>query len=349
LTRAAGKHDSLLVTHLPNVRYLTGFTGSSGCVLTTPTRRLFFTDFRYRAQAAREVKGFDVRIVPGSAIEGCCRHITARNLKTGVIGYEGARMSLAAYKLMRRLLKGFRFHDASGAVEKLRAVKKGREITHLRQAAAITDAAYRKLSRSKVIGRTEKEIGWTLECFMRQSGSGQMPFEIIVASGPRSAHPHGVASDRVIREGELLMIDMGASVGGYCADATRTFATGPLRPRLKEIYKTVFEAQQLAMDGVADGAGCAAVDALAREHINAAGYGEHFGHALGHGVGLEAHEAPVLSSRSREVLISGMTVTVEPGIYVERVGGVRIEDTVLVRRGKSTPLTTFPRELHILR
>ncbi|MCL4473087.1 MAG: Xaa-Pro peptidase family protein [Actinobacteria bacterium] len=339
------RHDSLLVTHLPNVHYLTGFTGSSGCVLITPRRRYFFTDFRYRDQARREVRDFDVRITAGSSLDGCCRYITARNLKTGKIGIDGAHLTLLQFKLIKRLLKGMAFTEAAGAVEKMRQVKTRAEIAKLRQACEIADAAYGKLVRSRVIGKTEKEIAWRLESAMRDGGSGPTPFEIIVASGPRSAMPHGVASERVIGKGELVVIDMGASVGGYCSDVTRTFATGPLPAKLREIYLIVQEARQRAFDGTLAGAAASGVDALAREHIEAAGYGAAFGHSLGHGVGLEGHEGPVLSRGSKDVLAAGMAVTVEPGIYLEGKGGVRIEDTVLVTDRGPEALTKFPREL----
>lgn len=344
----AGKpcnHGSLLVTHLPNVRYLTGFSGSAGCALITPRHKYFFTDFRYEAQATKEVRGFDVRIVRGGALEGCCRYIVSRKVSTGVIGFDGAHISLREHQLVKKLLRGRQFCDASGEVEKMRLVKNRSELGKLRRAAKIADAAYARLVRSKVVGRTEKEVAWMLESFMREAGSGPMPFEIIVASGPRSAMPHGVATSRVIRSGELVVIDMGASVGGYCSDATRTFATGPLPAKLAGIYETVLAAQKLAMDGMKAGTACSEADRLARQHIATAGYGKAFGHSLGHGVGLEPHEAPVLSSFSREVLAVGMTVTVEPGIYLERLGGVRIEDTVVTGSSGVRTLTEFPREL----
>jgi len=343
------KYDSLLVTYLPNVRYLTGFSGSSACVLLTPRRGYFFTDFRYEAQSAKEVKGFDVRIVRGGALDGCCRHIISRKLKTGVIGFDGAHISLREHQLVRKLLRGFSLCDAAGAVEKQRLIKSSGEIAKLQKAAKIADAAYARLARSKVVGKTELEIAWMLESSMREAGSGPMPFEIIVASGPRSAMPHGVATKRKIRPGELVVVDMGASVDGYCSDTTRTFATGPLPRKLAGIYQIVYEAQRFAVDNISAGTACMDADRFARDPIAAAGYGADFGHSLGHGVGLEPHEGPVLSSISQDILSAGMTVTVEPGIYLDRLGGVRIEDTVLVGSRGVRPLTDFPRELITLR
>lgn len=295
------------------------------------------------------MRGFDIRIVRGGCLDGCCRHVTSRRISAGVIGFDGAHIGLREHILLKKLLKGYKLCDASGEIEKRRLVKSRGEIGKLQRAAKITDAAFARLARSKVVGRTEKEVAWMLESSLRQAGSGAMPFEIIVASGPRSAMPHGVATDRVIRAGELVVVDMGASVGGYCSDATRTFATGPLPEELAGIYQVVLEAQKLAMDGIAAGTACSEADRLAREYITAAGYGSAFGHSLGHGVGLEPHEGPVLSSLSRDTLIAGMTVTIEPGIYLERLGGVRIEDTVLVSARGVKPLTRFPRNLINLR
>ncbi|MFA5800995.1 MAG: Xaa-Pro peptidase family protein [Thermoleophilia bacterium] len=342
-------YDSLLVTHLPNVRYLTGFSGSAGCVLVTGSRKLFFTDFRYRAQAMRQVKGFDVHIVPSGALAGACGYAAKRRLKLGIIGFEAAHLSQRSFLEIKKILKGTRFKDAGGIVEKKRLVKSRSEIGRIRKACALADLAMAKLRRTKVTGRTEKEVAWMLETAMREAGSDALPFEIIVASGPRSAMPHGVASGRVIRPDELVVVDLGASVDGYCSDITRTFATGGLSRRQAEIYRIVQEAQQAALEGAGPGVPCSDLDGIARGHITASGYGEAFGHSLGHGVGLEAHEGPVLAPRSNEILRAGMIVTIEPGIYVERVGGVRIEDTILVGPSGPERLTGFTRELTRLR
>ncbi len=341
--------DSFLITHLPNVRYLTGFSGSAGTVLITPRQKLFFTDSRYRLQAAKQVKGYGVRIVPGDSLEGCARYAVSRRLKLGVAGYEAGRLSHKRFLLLRRILRGVNLRDASGIVEKLRLVKSRAEQAKIRRACRIADAALAALTRQQVTGKSEEDVAWFLESVMRKGGSGALPFVIIVASGPRSAMPHGAATGRVIRKGELVVVDMGASVDGYCCDITRTFATGPLPARLKQIYNIVREAQELALNGVRPGAPAAEPDRVARGHIKAAGYGREFGHSLGHGVGLEAHEGPWLAARSRDTLAAGMTVTVEPGLYIEDQGGVRIEDTVLVGSRSPLVLTSFPRQLTLLR
>ncbi|MHB1389834.1 MAG: M24 family metallopeptidase [Thermoleophilia bacterium] len=337
--------DSILVTHLPNLRFLTGFTGSSGCALVTRRKKVFFTDSRYLAQARREVKVFETVVVNGSPLLGAAAYINSRQLKTGLLGYEGAYISARELAALRRALKGRRLKDASGCVEAQRMIKDRREVGYIRRACKLADLALERLRRFRVIGKTERQVAWMLEATMRKAGSGPLPFEIIVASGPRSAMPHGVAGNRVIRTGELLVVDLGATANGYCSDMTRTFATGGLSGRQQEIYETVRVAQELAVRGIRPGGRCADLDGLARDHITAAGYGEAFGHSLGHGVGLEAHELPVLSYRATEALQPGMIVTVEPGIYLERTGGVRIEDTVLVGQRGGLRLTKFPRHL----
>ncbi len=331
------------------MRYLTGFSGSSGIALITRRQKFFFTDSRYRLQAKSQVKGCQIRIVPGAPLEGCARYAVSRRLKLGVLGYEAGRVTHQQFLLLRRILKGVKLKDAGGSVEKLRLVKSRSEQMNIRRACRIADAALARLRRRRTIGTSEKETAWFLESEMRKAGSGRLPFEIIVASGPRSAMPHGAATKRIIKEGELLVIDMGASVNGYCSDITRTFATGPLPGRLDQIYQIVREAQQLALGRVVPGLPGSEPDRLARDHIKGAGYGREFGHSLGHGVGLEPHEGPSLAASSADRLEAGMVVTVEPGIYLEGSGGVRIEDTVLVGSHGPVLLTSFPRRLIQLR
>lgn len=337
--------DSLLITNMPNIRYLTGFTGSSGCAIVTRRHKFFFTDFRYRDQASKEVKSYKVCIVKGPAVNGFCDYVRAKHIKLGTLGLDYAKLSHEQFLLIRKSLKGVKLKDAGGWVEKQRRVKSRAEIGRIRKASRIADKALGRFRRCKVAGRTEKEVAWMLESFMREAGSGPIPFEIIVASGPRSAMPHGVASDRKIRKNELVVIDMGASVDGYCCDITRTFSTGRLSPVQERIYRVVGEAQEHALEAAAAGKECALIDKIARDHIDASGFGDSFGHSLGHGVGLEAHEAPALSQMSKGKLAAGMTVTIEPGIYLPRAGGVRIEDTVLIGKRGASSLTGFTREL----
>lgn len=337
-----------LVTYLPNVRYLTGFSGSFGCVLTGRRRRYFFTDFRYRDQAAQQVKDYRIRIVRGPLLTGFCDYVSSHRLKLETLGVENAHISHSDYLLLRRKLKGIKLRDASGFVEKQRSIKGKAEIDRIRRAAAICERALSRLRRLRLTGRSEREVAWLLESYLREYGSGPMPFEIIVASGPRSAMPHGVAGDRIIGKGEFVVVDFGASVDGYCCDTTRTFITGEMSRRQRTIYRTVREAQALALKALKPGMSCSKVDGVARQHIETAGFGEAFGHSLGHGVGLEAHEAPVLAPRSNDVLAAGMVVTVEPGIYSGR-NGVRIEDTVLITRTGATALIGFTRDPVVFR
>lgn len=341
--------DSLLVTNIINVRYLTGFTGSSGCVLMTPRQQLFFTDFRYRVQASRQVDGYSVRIVKAAPAAGAASHALAHHVKLGVLGFEGANLSRRSYLELKRLLPGVRLKDASGAIERQRVVKTRREVDLIRRAAALGDDALAMLARSRVIGRSEREVAWMLERRMRESGSEPIPFEIIVASGTRSAMPHGVASEKIIGEDELVVVDLGARVGGYGSDITRTFATGKVSRQQQRIFDVVHAAQAKALAAVAPGVECAAIDAVARGFIDRAGFGGDFGHSLGHGVGLEPHEAPVLATGAKGILLAGTVVTIEPGVYRSRAGGVRIEDTVVVGAAGVEILTSAPRGLRRLR
>lgn len=331
------------------MRYLTGFSGSAAAVLITGRQKFFFTDSRYRLQAEKQVTGYSLRIVPGSSLEGCARYAVSKKLKLGVLGYEAGNVTHSQFLLLRRVLKGVKLKDASGTVEGERLVKSRPEQSRIRLACQIADAALARFVRRRIVGTSEKEVAWFLESAMRKAGSGPLPFEVIVASGPRSAMPHGSATDRVIREGELVVVDMGATVNGYCSDMTRTFATGPLPQRLNQIYDIVRQAQALALRQVMPGAPAAEPDRAARDHIKDAGFGGEFGHSLGHGVGLEPHEGPWLAAKAAGSLEAGMTVTVEPGIYLEGRGGVRIEDTVLVGRRGPLPLTGFSRRLMFLR
>lgn len=338
--------DSLLVTHMPNVRYMSGFSGSSGAVLVTPRNSYLFTDFRYRQQALREAGRLRVRIVPGEPAGAALAYAVRRGIALGTLGFEGGRLSQRDCLRLRRMLRGVApMRDAGDVVEQARTIKSRAEVARIAAAAAIADDALGRLTRTSVVGRTESEVAWRLERWMREAGSAELPFSIIVASGPRSAMPHGTAGARVIRAGDLVVVDLGARVSGYASDITRTFAAGGVSRRKQEIYRIVREAQEQALGALRGGERCSELDRVARDYISSKGFGGAFGHALGHGVGLEPHEAPTLSSRSRETLAAGMVVTVEPGVYIEGVGGVRIEDTVAVTKSGYRRLTGFSHEL----
>jgi Xaa-Pro aminopeptidase len=332
--------DCLLVTNLLNVRYLTGFTGTNGACIVTPDERLFLTDFRYVEQAAEQVQGYEPHEIGRDMLGGLAERLRGR------AGFDDDHMSVSAHaKLGEKLPEGVELVPAGGLVEDLRAVKDESEVAAMRAAAEIADEAYGWLRETGLAGRTEREVAIALSRFMEDHGAEAPSFPPIVASGAHGALPHAVPRDAEIPSGTLVVIDMGARVDGYCSDCTRTLATGPLDDAAREIYELVLSAQETALAAVRAGASCPAVDAVARDLIEAAGQGERFGHGLGHGVGLEVHEAPRLGKTAEGELESGNAVTVEPGVYVPGEVGVRIEDLVIVTDGEPDVLTGFPKEL----
>jgi Xaa-Pro aminopeptidase len=337
---AARELDSLLVTNLVNVRYLTGFTGTNGACIVTPEERLFFTDFRYVEQAREQVPDFE-RIEVGRDILG----ELSKRLR-GRAGFDDEHLSVAAHgKVAEKAPEGVELVPASGIVEELRAVKERSEVASMRAAAEFATAAYESLLERGLAGRTEREVALGLVRFMEDSGAEGSSFPPIVAAGGHGALPHAVPRDVAIPENTLVVIDMGALVDGYCSDCTRTLATGDIDDEAREVYEVVLRAQTESLQATTAGAECRAVDAVAREIIDAAGHEEHFGHGLGHGVGLEVHEDPRLGKTAEGALAAGNAVTVEPGVYLPGRVGVRIEDLVIVRDGEPEILTAFTKEL----
>ena len=332
--------DSLLVTNLLNVRYLTGFTGTNGACIVSPEERLFFTDFRYVEQAREQVSGFE-RIEVGRDILG----ELSKRLR-GRAGFDDEHLSVAAHrKVAEKAPEGVELVPAGGIVEDLRAVKDDSEVASMRAAAELSTAAYESLLERGLAGRTEREVAVGLVRFMEDSGAEGPSFPPIVAAGGHGALPHAVPRDVAIPETTLVVIDMGALVDGYCSDCTRTLATGELDDEARAVYELVLRAQVKALDATKAGAECRAVDAVAREVIDGAGHEEDFGHGLGHGVGLEVHEGPRLGKTAEGTLASGNAVTIEPGVYLPGRVGVRIEDLVIVRDGEPEILTSFPKQL----
>jgi Xaa-Pro aminopeptidase len=332
--------DSLLVTNLLNVRYLTGFTGTNGACVVTPDERLFFTDFRYVQQAREQVPDFE-RIQAGQDLLGDL----SKRLR-GRAGFDDDEMSVAAHrKLGEQLPEGVELVPAGGLVEQLRAVKDETEVAAMSAAADIATAAYHSLRERGLAGRTEREVAIELVRFMEDLGAEGPSFPPIIASGSHGALPHAVPRDLPIPRDTLIVIDMGAIVDGYCSDCTRTIATGSLADGVLEVYELVRSAQVDSLAATVAGAECKAVDAVARALIDGAGHEDHFGHGLGHGVGLEIHEAPRLGKTAEGSLESGNAVTVEPGVYVPGEFGVRIEDLVIVTDGEPRVLTSFPKGL----
>ena len=336
--------ELMLVTSLVNVRYLTGFTGSAGAVLIGADTRVFLTDFRYREQSAAEVPdGFERCIVAGDMSAEIARRLPAGELR---LGFEDGEMTVRDHAKLGESLPGAVTLVAAGSpVEALRMVKDAEEIARIRAAAQLADAALREVMEQGLAGRTEIEVAQAIEDGMRRRGASGASFETIVAAGAHGALPHANPRDVVIADHELVVIDWGAVLDGYCSDCTRTLATGELPESAQVIYDLVHAAQLVGLDAVRPGADGRAVDAAARARIEADGHGDHFGHSLGHGVGLEVHELPRLSQRSEETLAPGNIVTVEPGVYVPGEVGVRIEDLCLVTESGREILTDIPKEL----
>jgi len=340
--------DLVLVTDLVNVRYMTGYTGSNGLALVGPDTRVFITDFRYVEQAAAEVDpGYDRRRDHGTGdlFSGLEEVLPAGELR---LGFDDANLTVRRHARLRELLpERVTLVAAGGLVERLRVVKDPSEIEHIRTAARVADAALAEILAQGLIGRTERSVADVLEAAMRAHGARRPAFASIVAAGPHGARPHAQPRDVEIARGQLVTIDWGAEVDGYCSDCTRTVAAGEPTSRAGEVYELVLGAQRAGVEAVRAGAGGREVDAAARSVIEAAGHGEHFGHGLGHGVGLEIHEAPRLSARSTDTLEASNLVTVEPGVYVPGELGVRIEDLVVVTADGGEILTSLDKTLQV--
>lgn len=340
---------ALVVAHAANVRYLTGFSGSSALALVTDGAAVLVTDARYETQAAEEVGGAArVAIAPAGLLEALLALLPESGARDP-IGFEAHVLTVREASRLGDGARPGRFRAAGEMVERLRVVKAPEEVAALRDAARAAGAALARAVADIRVGLSELEVAALLEGALRREGSVAHPFPTIVASGPRAALPHARTSARRVGAGEFLLLDFGAEVGGYCADVTRTFVVGaPPDARQREVYEVVLGAQAAALAGMRAGMTGKAVDALAREWIAAAGYGAAFGHSLGHGLGLEVHEAPRVSKASEEPLPAGAVVTVEPGVYLPGWGGVRIEDDVVLGEVGASLLTGIPRELEVL-
>ncbi len=319
--------DLLLVTNLRNVRYLTGFSGGAGALLLGHDRAWFMTDFRYRLLADREVAGFarvEQQGGPDRWLGGLLREAGP-----GILGYE-ATVTAAFAAQLRGLARGRRLRMTDGLVEEIRRVKDGAEIATMRRLIRIAAGSLEEFLATLHPGVTEEQAALELMLIMRRRGSGPPPFDIIVAAGPNSALPHHHPGRRKMRRGDAVVIDFGSSGEGYAVDMTRTVSLGPPGDEIANIHRLVYDAQRAALATIRDGVSAAEVDRAAREVIAGAGKGDAFGHGTGHGVGLDVHEGPNLWSGGKEILRPGMVVTVEPGVYLPGVGGVRIEDMALV-------------------
>ena len=337
--------DGLLVTSMPNVRYLTGFSGTHAMLLVTGAERWLFTDFRYAEQAAAEAGAVAKVVIEVSSLwRGLWETLrTARGLHT--IGFESAHL---AHRDFERLLKdgsAWTWRPFVDVVERLRERKDPGELELIKEAARVAGAALDRTMPAVRPGMTELEVAGVLEHALRDHGSEETPFPTIVASGPRTALPHARAGSRAIARGDFLLLDFGATVGGYCSDVTRTMVVGKADGRQREVHDAVLAANEAARAHVRSGMTGKDADAIARAVLEQHGLGDAFGHGLGHGIGLEVHEAPRLSRIADMVLSEGAVVTIEPGAYVSGWGGVRIEDNVRLGAGGAELLTEFPRHL----
>ncbi len=334
--------DLTLITHLVNVSYLTGFTGTNGVCVCGSETRLFFTDFRYTERADAEVEGWEVITIEDDWLGGIAARLSGR------VGFEDEHLAVRTLKrLEKKLPEGVELIAAGGDAEKLRRVKDKAELAAIAAASEMADEVWRWSLERGLGGRTERDVARAAEARIRELG-GDPSFPAIVAAGANGALPHAEPGQHQIATGELVVFDMGAKLGGYCSDGTRTFAVGDPGEAGREVYEVVREAQQASLDSVKAGIGGEALDEVAREVIEAAGHGERFGHGLGHGVGLEVHEGPRVSRRSEDILAVGEVVTIEPGVYLPGELGVRIEDLVVVTADGHDNLSSLPKELEIV-
>lgn len=339
------KLDAILITSDYNRRYMTDFTGTAGVAVVSQNDAVFITDFRYTEQAAAQVKDFRIVQHVGSIVEEVAKQVALIGAKT--VGFEKDTLVYAAYMQYKEAVKA-EFVPTSGLIEKIRLIKTEQEINIIKAACEIADQAFTHILSFIEPGKTELEVSNELEFFMRKQGATSSSFDIIVASGLRSALPHGVATNKVIEKGDFVTLDFGALYNGYISDITRTIAVGQPSEKLVDMYNAVLESQLLALDKVGPGMTGIEADAVARDYLTAQGYGEAFGHSTGHGIGLEVHEGPGLSHRSETVLEENMVVTIEPGVYLPGIGGVRIEDDILITATGNEKLTHSTKELIIL-
>jgi Xaa-Pro aminopeptidase len=339
---AAGA-GTLLETHLPNIYYLCGFSGDSAALLVDPTSATLFTDGRFTIQAKEETHGIRVHIHKGSLLEAVGDHLRAR--KRQRVAISPSRLTLGGWKALRKAAGGnLKWVAIDGLVENLRAVKDATEIDRIRDAARLGSQVMEEAIRLIRPGVTELDIAAEIGYRMRRKGASGESFEAIVAGGPRSALPHARPTARRIGKNELVVLDLGAILRRYCSDLTRTVHVGKASTRVRQWYQAVLEAQTAARGALKSGVTCGAIDAAARNVLQRKGLGRYFVHSTGHGIGLEIHEDPRIARDQKTLLETGNVVTLEPGVYVEGVGGIRIEDDALVTARGAEILTTTPRE-----
>ena len=328
--------EPLLVTNPTNLDYLLGFKSSNAAALVEPERVRLFTDFRY-AEAARAVDGVELEMTKRALLKDLAGRLSGR------IGFEADAVSFGGYETLSS--GDVELVPRRALLESLRAVKEEGELAAIRRACEITDRMFERLLEERFVGRTERDVAWTIEQLFHAEGADAVGFESIVASGPNAARPHARATDRKIGTGETIVIDTGCQVDGYVSDYTRTFTTGTVSDRVREAYAVVLAAQQAGLEAIRAGLNGVDADASARQVVDGTEFAGMFGHGLGHGLGLEVHEAPRMSTESADTLASGNVVTVEPGIYLEGDAGIRIEDDVVVTDAGIENFTGFRKDL----
>lgn len=337
--------DAVLVSDGKNMRYLSGFRGATGYLYLSKDRRILLTDSRYTTMAQEEAPDFEVReLVPGRGYGQMLAQIIGEEQAVHV-AYEDANLLCVDYRRLQEACGGHLDIPLGAALDRLRRVKDDWELTYLAKAEEIGDQAFAHILDVLRPGMTELQVAAELEYFMKMHGAEDLSFETIAASGPHSAMPHAMPSERRLEKGDFLTMDFGCVYRGYCSDMTRTVVIGKTNEKQREIYHVVLEAQLAALDALKGGVRGCDIDRIARDIITRAGYGSYFGHSLGHSVGLFIHEMPALSARCEELILPGMIETVEPGIYLPGFGGVRIEDMVAVTEDGCRNLTGSPKEL----
>lgn len=337
--------DAIITESPENRYYISGFTGSTGWAIVSQNHAIFVTDFRYIDQAKEQCPEFTVVNNERKAVEAISQQLN--EIGVNKLAFEKS-ISFATYEEWSKAFTGIELVPTGGVIEKLRLIKDETEMATIRQAIKIADDAFSHILSFIKPGVREIDVALEMEVFMRKQGADSSSFDIIVASGARGALPHGRASEKIIEKGDMVTLDFGALYKGYISDITRTVSVGEPDPKMKEIYDIVLRAQLNGVEKLKAGMTGKEADALTREIIREAGYAEAYGHSTGHGIGLEVHEGPGLSAANESVLKPGMVVTVEPGIYISGLGGVRIEDDVLIMENGCEILTKSPKELLIL-
>ena len=333
--------DAILISQPENRRYLSGFTGSAGWLIISAEQAVLVTDFRYFEQVGRQAPAFELAKIK-TKFSDLLPELLGE-LGVGRLGFESQHMTVDQLYTMSQAAEGVEFVPLKDTVEALRAVKDEDEIDALRRSVAMTDAAFAYFLERVRPGMTEREAAWEIEASMRTQGASKVAFDLIVAAGPNGALPHARPGDHSIQPGEPVVVDIGCVVDGYCSDMTRTFCLGQPSAKYLAVWDVVLQAQEAAQAAIRAGVSGVEVDGAARDLIARAGYGEYFGHGLGHGVGLAVHEGPRAGKLSEDILQAGMSLTVEPGIYLPGEFGVRLEDLVIIGQKGTEILTNTPK------